>query len=312
MYKKYLLASLLSITSFSFADSGKLSTLDITQSAVECTDCMDWKLLGICYWLKCSFFDCEIRESTRVGHYMPDLVVSSYSAKTEWDEMRGVNPIPVAVIHQTESYRDQATPLNFKNVDIFAHPALTVFNGFSESSDLFCESMLKVPLVPIFLSGLDPAWNDPAVERLYPQSAIGLPKFKTGITLPLLGDGYWAPLYPRCGWGAHPYDAVNAAVAAHRASEIVTRTTQPHVYTSAQGKCKSKCWAPDPVDVNEHHDNRFQMLAPNMEMNTKSFEGPVTWANGKTTLRESYTWTLWRYYTCCIKKGQTYLGKTDF
>lgn len=290
---------------------GKLSTLEITESAVGCEDCVELKILGICYWLRCSWTSgCDILESMRVGHYVPDFVVSSYSTLSEWGEMQGINDVETAVITQTESMRDQATPLDFKHVDIFSHPALPAFNSMGKS-DLFCESMIKRPLIPYFLSANDPAWNDPTVERLFPQSMTGMPKFQTGIGGALM-PGYWAPLYPRCGWGAHPLDAINAAVAAHRASEIITRTRQPHVYVPVTGSCENKCWKPKPVTVNERHDNRFQMLAPDRTSSTRVFSGPVTWANGKTSAKDSYTWTLWRYYKCCKKRGDKHIGTTDF
>lgn len=307
--KKFLLLSLLLFAAGSRADSGKLSTNDIVEAAMSCDDCFNYEVLGICFWLKCSLIECDVEESPRVGHYIPDFVIESYSAKGEWDEMRDVNPAVNGVIHQTESSRDQATALSFKNVDIISHPALPFYNALGDS-EYFCQSMIDVPFVPYYLSAYDPAWNEPDIEQLFPQSILGWPVFKTGVGIPILADGYWAPLYPRCGWGANPRTAINAAVAAHRAAEFVTRVGQPHVYMPAVGNCENKCWAPDPVTVNETHDNRYQMLAPDTESSTRVFKGSVSWANGKTTVRESYAWALWRYYACCDKKG-AYLGNVD-
>lgn len=288
---------------------GSITTDEIIQAAVECEDCADWKVLGVCFWLKCSIYDCEVLESPRVGHYIPDLVIASYTYQSDWMDTRDWNATPSGAISQTESYRDQATPLDFKSVDVIAHPALPIYNAIG-SSEYFCESMLKTPLLPFFLSSTDPMWNDPTAEQLFPQSMLGWPKFNTNTGLPGLADGYWAPLYPRCGWGAHPYDPINAAVAAHRAGEIVTRPAQPHVYFPVSGSCENKCWPPSPLTVNEHHDNRFQMLSPSKAMSTRTFDGSVTWANGKNISRQSYLWAMWRYYACCDKKG-SYLGKVD-
>ena len=283
---------------------------DIIQAAIDCVDCFEWEALGICFWLKCSLLGCDIESSIRVGHYIPDLVVASYTYKSDWDQTSGWNDTASGAISQTEDADNQETPLDFKHVDIISHPALPIYNALGRS-DYFCESMLDIPMFPHFLSGFDPSWNDPGIERIFPQSILGSPKIETSAWLPGIGQGYWAPLYPRCGWGAHPYDPINAAVAAHRASEIVTRNAQPHIYFPATGSCENRCWPPGPVTVNEGHHNRFQMLAPSLEKSTRIFGGSATWANGKHKTRESYLWALWRYYACCQAKG-AYIGRIDF
>jgi integrating conjugative element protein (TIGR03756 family) len=266
--------------------------------------------LGVCFWLKCSFAGCDIKESIRVGHYIPDLVVASYTYQTAWEDTLDWNDTPSGAIAQTEAANNQETPLDFKHVDIISHPALPVFNTMGDD-DYFCQSMLDVPLFPHFLSSLDPAWSDPGVEQLLPQSLLGTLKIETSVWLPGVGHGYWAPVYPRCGWGAHPYDPINAAVAAHRASEIVTRKAQPHVYVPATGKCENRCWPPAPVKANETRANRFQMLAPSLEHSAHAFGGSATWANGKHKTRERYVWALWRYYACCEAKG-AFIEKIDY
>lgn len=292
--------------------NGDFSTADIVKSAVECVDCLDYKLIGICFWLKCSLFSCSVENSLRFQHFVPDLVVSSYTYQSEWKDTRSWNDNPSAAIGQTESARDQGTSLDFKNVDVITHPALPIFNALGRS-DYFCQSMLKVPMMPHFLSSYDPSWHDPGIEQLYPQSILGYPRFKTGTGSWLgLMEGSWAPLYPRCGWGAHPLDPINAAVAAHRAADIVTRRAQPHVYLPLTGNCDNRCWKPGAVNVNNGSDNRFQMLVPSMTKSTAVLNGPASWANGKHKSRESYMWTLWRRYSCCSKEGQVFLFKIDF
>lgn len=293
--------------------NGKFGTMDIVESAVECTDCFDWELIGMCFWLKCKLFSCSVETSMRVRHYIPDLVVSSYTYQSEWEDTKDWNHNPSGAIGQSESIQDQATALDFKSVDVISHPALPIYNSLG-GEEYFCESMLDIPMMPYFLSSHDPSWNEPGIEQLYPQSILGLPRFKTGTGSWLSGllEGSWAPLYPRCGWGAHPYDPINAAVAAHRATEIVTRNAQPHIYLPLTGDCDNRCWKPGPVNVNEGGDNRFQMLVPWVEDSTRILNGPATWANGKNITRESYMWTLWRRYSCCEKKGQAFLFKIDF
>lgn len=289
--------------------SGELNTADIIASVLNCPDCLHWELLGICFWLKCTLFSCDIEESVRVGHYIPEFVVSSYTFQSEWDETTDWNNNPSGAIARSEDMNEQDTNLDFKSVDIITHPATPIFNALG-SSEYFCESANDLPMLPHFLSSFDPNWNDPGIERFFPQAILGTPKITTGVLAPIVGDGYWAPLYPRCGWGAHPYDPINAAVAAHRAAEIVTRNAQPHIYLPATGNCENRCWRPDPVSI-DGNDNRFQMIAPEIEYSHRTFGGPASWANGKHEPRESYLWNLWRYYACCEAKG-AYITKIDF
>ncbi|HEX7763800.1 MAG TPA: TraU family protein [Cellvibrio sp.] len=288
---------------------GNLSTLDIIESAISCVDCLEWELLGICFWLRCSLFSCDIETSWRVGHYIPELVIASYTFQSEWDATTDWNNNPSGAITRSESSKDQDTNLDFKSVDVISHPATWIFDALG-SSEFFCESANDIPMLPHFLSSFDPNWNDPGIEQIFPQSIFGTPKITTGNWLPILGDGYWAPLYPRCGWGAHPYDAINAAVAAHRAAEIVTRDLQPHVYLPANGSCENRCWRPDPVSIGGN-DNRFQQVAPWVENSHMTFGGPASWANGRRKNRESYMWNLWRYYACCEREG-AYITRIDF
>jgi hypothetical protein len=51
---------------------------------------MRWMPVGVCFWLRCSFFGCRVRTSLKVGHYNPDLVVSVYNelGGNPWVEVR--------------------------------------------------------------------------------------------------------------------------------------------------------------------------------------------------------------------------------
>lgn len=349
----------------------ELKTIDIVEGTIECLDCFDYEIVGICFWLKCTFFSCDVETSIKVKHYIPDLVVSSYTSDSAWKDTRSWNDEPQGGIARSESPRDMDTFLDWKSVDIITHPALLIYNELGEE-DLFCQSQQDTPFMPLFLSGLDPFWSESMVERAlqlyrmdfdyietggggssssssssssddpfagcrtYPQGQ--LPDDITGgwwtrdsggrlVMMICGGDddadsggssldailnsitraGYWAPVYPRCGWGAHPYDPINAAVAAHRAADIVTRQDEPHIYWPTDGDCDHKCWKPGPVTENTDDDNKFQMLFPVLEKSASPFGGSATWANGKSGSPEMYAWSLWRKYMCCAPEGQLFL-----
>ena len=87
--RRSLLAGLLDLPASSMA----LSTADITASTAS-PDCLSYRVVGICYWLFCTPFGCKVRTSTKVRHYVPDGVVSSYAntGDNPWRDVRPLSP----------------------------------------------------------------------------------------------------------------------------------------------------------------------------------------------------------------------------
>ncbi len=295
----------------SLVPTKKLQTADIAESTVKCGDeCIDWKIVGVCFWLKCSLFSCSVKESVRYSHFIPDLVVVSYSGvDSPWEDTMNWNDSPDGTMSQSESLDDQDTFLNFKNVDIISQPALPAWNALGDQ-EYFCNSQLSMPMRPYFLSDLDPNWIDPGIEQIYPQSILGWPTIKANDVkfLPGLLDPYWAPVYPRCGWSAHPLDPVNGAVAAFRASHILTNRASLHVHIPPTGDCGNRCWPPGAVKENSSTENKFQLIFPDLEDTAKMLGGSASkLSNGRNTVQQAYAWNLWRRYRCCDKKGQIFI-----
>ncbi|MFH7450973.1 TraU family protein, partial [Pseudomonas syringae pv. tagetis] len=50
-------------------------------------------VVGICYWPLCTPFGCTVKTSTKVRHFVPDAVVSSYSNTGEnpWVEVSSLS-----------------------------------------------------------------------------------------------------------------------------------------------------------------------------------------------------------------------------
>src|SRR3546814_17862246 len=69
---------LLSAATSTFA----LDTATIVPSALS-PDCLEYRVVGICYWLYCTPFGCSVRTSVKVRPYVPAPVVSSYSTTGE-------------------------------------------------------------------------------------------------------------------------------------------------------------------------------------------------------------------------------------
>lgn len=306
MIIRYL--QLLSIVMIFFASNVQakpISTADIIQSAASCTDCIDWRVSGMCFWLKCTPLGCDVETSVRVTHFLPDAVVSSYSEQAPWSETADWNPINGASLTTKNTIDD--TSIDFKHVTVIGNPALLAMNQLANSG-YFCSSG-ETPYQPHFLSGMDVnGWHRQLPELFYPQALVGLPAIGSYM-------GSWQRLYPRCGWTSHPDDPKSAAVTALRAAHIVSRSAQPHVYLPMRNDCgdNKKCWPPEAVE-HEGSDFKWQMITP-VEQDTGEAFGESnignSWSNGKNTPDEQYAWHLWRKYSCCEPKG-AFLYSVEF
>ncbi|MRX37470.1 TIGR03756 family integrating conjugative element protein, partial [Aminobacter sp. MDW-2] len=61
-----VVALLLGSTASAFA----LDTAKIATSALS-PDCLEYRVVGICYWLRCGAFGCSVRTSAKIRHYVP-------------------------------------------------------------------------------------------------------------------------------------------------------------------------------------------------------------------------------------------------
>ncbi len=85
--RRYAGALLLCTATVSVADAS-LNTAQIVVGAVS-QSCISWRVSGICYWLHCSWSGCRVRTSVKVSHFIPEAVVSTYTAPggNPWREM---------------------------------------------------------------------------------------------------------------------------------------------------------------------------------------------------------------------------------
>src|SRR5690625_7420839 len=82
-FRAALLAGLLGISLIMAVTSHakELNGAEITQATMSCTECIDWRPSGICFWLKCTWFSCDIETSIRVSHWIPDLEIGRASCR---------------------------------------------------------------------------------------------------------------------------------------------------------------------------------------------------------------------------------------
>ncbi|MGH8651762.1 MAG: TIGR03756 family integrating conjugative element protein, partial [Gammaproteobacteria bacterium] len=69
--------------------------LDISTGEIEALSlslaCLDYRIVGVCFFLVCELFECHIETTARISHFLPDVVVSSYQRTGEnpWSEVAG-------------------------------------------------------------------------------------------------------------------------------------------------------------------------------------------------------------------------------
>jgi integrating conjugative element protein (TIGR03756 family) len=286
-----------------------LNTAAIVQSALS-PDCLDYRVVGICYWLHCSWSGCTIRTSVKVRHYVPDAVVSSYSNTGEnpWLEVRPLslpNPTAQAGGDGTTNQDHENNLAKFKNADVIGHPGAALFDAFADGFGYNCDGA-GTAFMPYLLSTLDTlAWRYNLPEAVYTEALTpGLREIGSRSALSL-----WGNVYPRGGFLHQSDDHKAGAVVAQRAGDIVTRRGQPHVYQPLLTDARDGYWPAGALVESDAATGKWQALTPRLSMSCAVFphDGPLAQAR-----QGDYAWTLWRPYSCCKRRGQRFLGSVDF
>lgn len=287
-----------------------ITTPQIIASALS-PECLQYRVVGICYWLLCTPVGCTVKTSVKVKHNIPELVVSAYShpGDNPWREMALTDAGTSGTLSGGDTnprITNSKTKIRFKDSAAIGHPADAAFTAFLGTFGYSCSSSV-VPFQPYFLSTLDTlAWRSGVPEMLYPEALtpglreVGQP-----------GD-LWGNVYPRAGALGQTHDYKTGAVVAQRAADIVTRAGQPHVYLPLVPVPRPGYWPPAPVMEGIPGNHTWQMLAPQMSAHCARFPDRSiadTYADRLST-NGNYAWTLWRPYSCCQRRGQTFLGST--
>ena len=302
-----------------------INTSHIVSQTLSAMSCLKYKVVGICLWLRCGFHGCSVETSIKVGHYNPDLVVSSYpkTGSSPWVETQSysaslsLNPFPYdlqggADSTATNGGSNQHVATKFMEVDAIGNPALAATYLLS-GTGYMCSSS-AIPMVPYHLSSADALnWRFASLEMLYPASLI--PGMREIGHFPF---NTWGAVYPRTGFTTSNEHPKSAAVTAQRSGDIVTRSWQPHIYWPVGSNCGGngmKCWAPGALIEGEENTGKWQMLKPQALSSCEVFGKNDTlslnsWANNKEDQHGDYAWNLWRPYSCCEKEGQVFLGST--
>ena len=283
-------------------DSGSIT------SSVLSPGCLDYRVVGICFWLLCTPFGCTVKTSMKVRHFIPELVVSSYATtgNNPWTEMAVLS----APISGAEGGGNLITPNTrrdnlprFKNVDGIGHPGGWAATQLASQSGYACASGATA-FMPYYLSTLDSlAWRQGIPESFYPESLMpGVREIGRQAS-----GNMWGNVYPRQGFLVQPDDFKAAAVMAQRAGDVITRNWQPHVYLPLTPAKRDGYWPPGPIVENDASTHKWQLLYPQVQPTCAILPSdPVQSADG------GFAWSLWRPYSCCKREGQTFLFSIDF
>lgn len=299
----------------------QLTTPEILARSIQ-PQCLNYCVVGVCLWLRCTNFGCSVETRLKVRHRRPDLVVSvmEHPGDNPWSEVQAAGIAAIAAgqlqmgfssfgggrhTPKAASGDDRHRNLRFADVEIWGHP-LSVDNQWLSLMGLSVPGICPArtfPYQPYYLSALDAIpWRTGFTEVLYPQSYI--PGLQEVGTFPI---DTWGSVFPRMGFlGAQPDSRRAFATFAQRAAHFTTRSRQPHIYREAPGQS---------VTVS---NARWQLLWPSPPV---SFCGPFTALNAHLVLpngllqgavgTDNTVWQLWREHSCCLPNPGAIL-LTDF
>ncbi len=124
------------------ATAGVVTSATLIASSMS-PECLEYKVVGICYWLLCTPFACKVKTSTKVRHFVPDAVVSSYSNTGEnpWIEVSSLSSSTSFAQDGgdgTTNHNNEDSVAKFKNADVIGHPGGATFSRFASASGYAC------------------------------------------------------------------------------------------------------------------------------------------------------------------------------
>ena len=218
-----------------------VTSADIVAASAD-LDCLDYRPVGGCLWLRCSIDGCSTRTSVKYRHYVPDAVVTAYPARglSPWTEMRALDGTADGGTYARGAGTRAATGLRFKLAQAIGSPGIAWIEGLDFATTV-CDPV-ATPLAPYYASGTDPVWRAPEL-----QAASTLRHTLRAVREPGALGSLWGALYPRAGFVQQGHDYKAGAVAAQRVADIVTRRNQPHVYRPLLGGSGDGQWPPGAV-----------------------------------------------------------------
>ncbi|MDP8185344.1 TIGR03756 family integrating conjugative element protein [Phocoenobacter skyensis] len=286
-----------------YGSSDSINTAQIMASSGS-TDCLDYRVSGICFWLYCTPWGCSIRTSVKVSHFQPEMVVSVYNHKKQnpWKEMNFMSKGKDGGGNRSkESEAVKYSQLTFKNATAIGHPEGLISKMLAKTG-YYCSSQ-TTSFTPYFLSELDKlAWTKYIPEMAYPEALV------PGMREISKNSDTWGNVFPRGGFVTQKDAYKASAVVAQRVANIVSKNWQPHIYIPAAKRNSDGRWYPGEVKENDKKTHKWQQLFPKTLKSCDIFPDSPP----QLSTKGNYAWALWRPYSCCKRKGQVFLYSIDF
>lgn len=125
------------------------------------------------------------------------------------------------------------------------------------------------------------------------------------------GANTWGSVYPRVGDMYQNHPVKSSAVVAERVHSIITKDSQPHIYTKLQ--VQTSGWRYNAIA----DAYKWQRLYPNPQTSCGKFGqndsvSLTSYGDFNTTSGSGYMWNLWRRYECCQQMGGSYIFTISF
>ena len=258
------------------------SLLGAPATADECTQ---FRVVGVCIWIVCTTFGCDIDVTIKYGHFNPDVMVSITNEQ-------GVDRVEDSV--RKDTHNRNHNNLIYQDAKAYGHPL---------TGQIYCPSNTSAG-GQYFSSKIDiPVWRYGGLDTL--TTAALIPGQREIGAWPI---NTWGALYPRTGWTTQHSEAKAAAVVAQRVGDIITRSGEPHVYRSILGSPifiadQKLTWSPSHLEENSNEEGWWQPTTPKLEQCTLFGINDTTdktgWGGGRMAKNGEYRHALWRPYSCC-------------
>lgn len=303
--------------------SGSINTSQIiSRTSAAYLNCADYSIVGVCFWLKCGWSGCKIRESVMVRHYVPDIVVQTYRDAEDppWTETRALMTAAqsdhdgslIATILSTmgsglnelgggggtENKAASHSNMTFTLTDSWGHPMLAMTSILSQFGYV-CSPRLTA-MYPYYISNLDiVAWRFGIPEMFYPQSISPVGWELGSLTY------NWGPYYPRIGHVNNHDVLKESGLIAFRSVHFISRRNEPHVYRTIAQSNSRGFWAPGSLTETS---GKWQQIEPRAESSCHylPMSMGISPSDGKGGYRANdagHVWNFWRQYRCCQRRG---------
>ena len=272
------------------------------------TACIRLYITGICIFLECSPYQCEVFYSPRIRHHLPDLVVSTYNdpgiAPFELTASQASSAVGdlQAVSQQsflgaeTGGASEPTTPdgnpqhLRFKEAQTVGNPGIIAYKAGSAVMGAIATAFPYAYLCPSrAIPYLD--YHQSETDAFAWRTAEPDAFLRDGRIIGAYGSHTWATIQPRSGFVIQTDDVKTGAVAAYRSIDLVTRVGQPHRYVPLWG-----------VPASTERDGNWLLIHPEARDACESLGATNHQLAGVSDPDGDQAWIYWPQYTCCIPR----------